>query len=103
MGQICMTDADTTQDNFILPAQPVGGLPISQTYIYMHAYIYTHTYMIACDSQVIVVVVCVCVCVRAGVCVQSCVRVCFQPTKTTKTNIKQAISSNKHLYVRVNL
>ena len=30
MGQLCMTDAGTTQDNFILPAPPVGGLPISQ-------------------------------------------------------------------------
>ena len=27
---LCMTDADTTQNNFILPAPPVGGLPISQ-------------------------------------------------------------------------
>ena len=27
---MCMTDAGTTQDNFILPALPVGGLPISQ-------------------------------------------------------------------------
>ena len=25
MGQMCMTDADTTQDNFILPAPPVRG------------------------------------------------------------------------------
>ena len=25
MGQMCMTDAGTTQDNFILPAQPVKG------------------------------------------------------------------------------
>ena len=30
MGQMCMTDAGTTQDNFILPAQLVGGLPVSQ-------------------------------------------------------------------------
>ena len=30
MGQMCMTDAGKTQDNFILPAPPVGGLPISQ-------------------------------------------------------------------------
>ena len=28
-----MTDAGTTQDNFILPAPPVGGLPISQDWI----------------------------------------------------------------------
>ena len=33
MGQICMTDAGTTQDNFILPAPPVGGLPISQDWL----------------------------------------------------------------------
>ena len=29
MGQMSMTDTGTTQDNFILPAPPVGGLPIS--------------------------------------------------------------------------
>ena len=28
-----MTDAGTTQDNFILLAQPVGGLPISQDWL----------------------------------------------------------------------
>ena len=28
-----MTDAGTTQDNFILPAPPVGGLPISQDWL----------------------------------------------------------------------
>ena len=33
MGQMCMTDAVTTQDNFILPAPPVGGLPISQDWL----------------------------------------------------------------------
>ena len=33
MGQMCMTDAGTTQDNFILPAPPVGGLPISQDWL----------------------------------------------------------------------
>ena len=30
MSQMSMTDAGTTQDSFILPAQPVRGLPISQ-------------------------------------------------------------------------
>ena len=25
-----MTDAGVTQDNFILPASPIGGMPISQ-------------------------------------------------------------------------
>ena len=32
MGQMCMTDAGTTQDYFILPAPPVGRLPISPAY-----------------------------------------------------------------------
>ena len=30
---LCMTDAGTTQDNFILPTPPVGGLPISQDWL----------------------------------------------------------------------
>ena len=33
MGQMCMTNAGTTQDYFILPAPPVGGLPISQDWL----------------------------------------------------------------------
>ena len=33
MCQMCMTDAGTTQDNFILPAPLVGGLPISQDWL----------------------------------------------------------------------
>ena len=33
MCQMCMTDVGTTQDNFILPAPPVGGLPISQDWL----------------------------------------------------------------------
>ena len=33
MGQMRMTDAGTTQDNFILPAPPVGGLSISQDWL----------------------------------------------------------------------
>ena len=33
MGQMCMTDAGTTQDYFILPAPPVGRLPISQDWL----------------------------------------------------------------------
>ena len=32
-GQMCMTDAGTTQNNFTLPAPPVGGLPISQDWL----------------------------------------------------------------------
>ena len=30
---MCMTDAGTNQDNFILPAPPVGGLPLSQDWL----------------------------------------------------------------------
>ena len=30
---MCMSDAGTPQDNFILPAPPVGGLPISQDWL----------------------------------------------------------------------
>ena len=30
VSKMCMTDVGRTQDNFILPALPVGGLPISQ-------------------------------------------------------------------------
>ena len=30
---MCMTDVGTTQDNFILPALPVEGLPISQDWL----------------------------------------------------------------------
>ena len=30
---MCMTDAGTTQDYFILPAPPVGGLPLSQDWL----------------------------------------------------------------------
>ena len=30
---MCMTDAGTTQDNFIFPAPPVAGLPISQDWL----------------------------------------------------------------------
>ena len=33
MGQMFMTNAGTTQDNFILPAPPVGGLPIFQDWL----------------------------------------------------------------------
>ena len=33
MGQMCMTDAGTTQDNFFLLGPPVGGLPISQDWL----------------------------------------------------------------------
>ena len=30
MGQMCVTDVNMTQNNFILPAPPVSGLPILQ-------------------------------------------------------------------------
>ena len=33
MSQMCMTDVGMTQDYFILPALPVGGLPISQDWL----------------------------------------------------------------------
>ena len=33
VGQMYMTDVGTTQDNFILPAHPVVGLPISQNWL----------------------------------------------------------------------
>ena len=33
MSQMSMVDAGTTQDNFILPAPPVGGLPISPDWL----------------------------------------------------------------------
>ena len=33
LGQVCMTDAGTTQTNFNLPALPVGCLPISQDWL----------------------------------------------------------------------
>ena len=33
MGQMSMSDVGTTQDNFILPAPPVGGLPIYQDWL----------------------------------------------------------------------
>ena len=33
MCQMCMADTRTTQNNFILPAPPVGGLPISQDWL----------------------------------------------------------------------
>ena len=38
-----MTDAGTTQDNFILPAPPVGGLPISQDRLDRTKLIHDHT------------------------------------------------------------
>ena len=37
MGQMCTTDADTTQNNFILSALPVGGLTSQNaTYSRLH-------------------------------------------------------------------
>ena len=37
-SQMRMTDAGTTQDNFILPAPPVGGLPICQDWLGVDGY-----------------------------------------------------------------
>ena len=34
MGQMCMTDAGSTQDNFIVAASPVAGAPISQDWLH---------------------------------------------------------------------
>ena len=39
MGQMCMTDAGTTQDYFIISALPVGGLPIC-SYNFYYYYIF---------------------------------------------------------------
>ena len=43
MCQMCMTDAGTTQDNFILPAPPLGGLPISQDWLDRMKLVRDHT------------------------------------------------------------
>ena len=43
MGQMGMTDAGTTQDNFILPASPIGGLPISQDRLDRMKLVHDHT------------------------------------------------------------
>ena len=50
MCQMCMTDADTTQDNFILPALPVGGLPISQDRLDRMKLVRNHTIPIILPS-----------------------------------------------------
>ena len=38
-----MTDAGTTQDNFILPAPPEGGPPISQDWLDRMKLVHDHT------------------------------------------------------------
>ena len=43
MCQMCMTDAGTTQDNFIPPALPVGGLPLSQDWLYRMKLVHDRT------------------------------------------------------------
>ena len=59
MGQMCMTDAGTTQDSFILPAPHVGGLSISQDWLDMSVpsvdmgmaiepHHHTHTHPVIC-------------------------------------------------------
>ena len=51
MGQMHMTDAGTTQDNFILPALPVGGLPISQDWLDRMKLVHNHTIPIILPSR----------------------------------------------------
>ena len=50
MGQMCMTDAGTTQDNFILPAPHVGGLPVSQDWLDRMKLVHDHTVPIILPS-----------------------------------------------------
>ena len=50
MGQMSMTDAGTTRDNFILPAPPVGGLPISQDWLDRMKLVYDRTVPIILPS-----------------------------------------------------
>ena len=50
MGQMCMTDAGTTQDNFILPVPPVGGLPISQDWLDRMKLVHDRTVLIILPS-----------------------------------------------------
>ena len=45
-----MTDTGTTQDNFILPAPPVGGLPISQNWLDKMKLVYDRTIRIILPS-----------------------------------------------------
>ena len=45
-----MTDAGTTQDNLILPAPPVGGLPISQDWLDRMKLVRDHTIPIILPS-----------------------------------------------------
>ena len=50
MGQMCMTDAGTTQDYFILSAPPVGGLPISHDWLDRMKLVYDRTVPIILPS-----------------------------------------------------
>ena len=50
MGQMCMTDAGMTQDNFILPALCPGGLPISQDQLDRMKLLHDHTIPIILPS-----------------------------------------------------
>ena len=43
MGQMCMTNSGMTQDNFILPSPPVGGLPLSQDWLDRMKLVCNHT------------------------------------------------------------
>ena len=50
LRQISLTDAGTAQDNFILPAPPVGGLPISQDWLDIMKLVRNRTIPIALPS-----------------------------------------------------
>ena len=51
MCQMCMTDAAMTQDNFILPAPPVGGLPISQERLDRMKLVATTPFQLFCQVE----------------------------------------------------
>ena len=51
MGQMCMTDAGTTQDNFFPPAPPVGELPISQDWLDRMNLVHDHTPVIMLSGK----------------------------------------------------
>ena len=50
MGQMSMTDVGMTQDNFILPAPLVGGLPISHDWLDRMKLVHDHTIPIILPS-----------------------------------------------------
>ena len=50
MSLMCLTNTGTTQDYFILPAPPVGGLPISQDRLDRMKLVHDHTIPIILPS-----------------------------------------------------